>query len=420
MPLHTNAQSVPTIDLSIVDSVFKPIQLGINEIKIRGEVAPSDSDLVQKMFRVLSDDLEFHLMIDTVMVNPFILKLYEVGEPDMMIWKQSGAHHVLTVTVEFSSDKIRMDYSLYNMGLQRESASDSYRMDRRYWRTLTHTISNRTVEHITEFPGIYNTRLVFVTAQTGNKEIYISDYDGANVQAVTKNGSINISPVWDSKNEAILYTSYKNGKPDLWQVNLKNSEHEVVASYPGINSAPAVSPNNREMLLTLSKDGNAEIYLTDRKGKIKRRMTNSYAIETSPAFSPSGREFAYTSDRTGGPQIYMMDTEGLNDRRITFIGKQNESPAISPQGDKIAYVTRSERGSFDICVADIDGSDFRIITDTGFNENPRWAPDGLHIIYSTQWNDRRAIFISDFMGYQRRLISNQPGCSNPDWSEFDD
>lgn len=407
-----------TGNITIEHSGFEPIKLGINQVKIRGECTPEDSAIAKDIYGVINDDIDFHMLIDTVAVDPFILQLYEVGEPDMMIWKQLGAQHVLDVTAEFSDDKVRLDYSLQNLTVMQETASDSYRSDKKDWRYLAHTISDKTVERLTGYKGIFRTRLVFVTAKTGNKEIYISDYDGRNVQAVTHNGSINLSPVWDAKDENILYTSYKNGNPDLWEVNLKNSEHKVIASYPGINSAPAISPNNKDMLLTLTKDGNAEIYLCDRKGKIKRRLTNSFAIETSPTFTPSGNEIAFTSDRTGGPQIYMMDTEGLNVRRITYVGSQNESPDISPDGSKIAYVTRSGRGSFDICVADIDGSDYKIITDTGFNENPRWAPDGLHIIYSTQWGDRSAIFISDFLGLKKRLITNQPGSSNPCWSGF--
>ncbi len=407
-----------TVDLSVEKSKFEPLKLGINQVKIRGECSPEDSLLAKNIYGVISDDIDFYMLIDTVMVDPFILQLYEVGEPDMMIWKQSRAQHVLDVTAEFSDGKVRLDYSLQNLAIMKETASDSYRSEKKDWRYLAHTISDMVVERLTGYKGIFRTRLVFVTAKTGNKEIYLSDYDGRNVQQVTNNGSINLSPVWDSKNENILYTSYKNGNPDLWEVNLKNSEHKLIASYPGINSAPAISPDNKEMLLTLTKDGNAEIYLCDRKGKIKRRLTNSFAIETSPTFTPSGNEIAFTSDRTGGPQIYMMDTEGLNVRRITYVGNQNESPDISPDGSKITYVTRSARGSFDICVADIDGSDYKIITETGFNENPRWAPDGLHIVYSTQWGDRSVIFISDFLGLKKRLITNQPGSSNPCWSGY--
>jgi len=114
----------------------------------------------------------------------------------------------------------------------------------------------------------------------------------------------------------------------------------------------------------------------------------------------------------------MMDTEGLNVRRITYVGRQNESPAISPDGSKIAYVTRSGRGSFDICVADISGSNYKIITNTGFNENPRWAPDGLHLIYSSQFGDRSVLYICDYLGLKKRLVSNQPGSSNPCWSGY--
>jgi TolB protein len=402
----------------IESSEFKPIRLAINQVHIRGEVSPEDSALAKKIYSVLNDDLDFHFIIDTVMLDPFILKVYEAEEPDLMIWKQLGADHVLNITAEFSDDKIRLDYSLQNIRILKESSSDSYRLERQYWRTLAHTVSDEVVERLTGYKGIFSTRLVFVTAKTGNKEIYVSDYDGYNVQAVTKNGSINISPIWDSRSESILYTSYKKGQPDIWEADLKNGEHNQIASYPGINSAPAISPNNKEMVLTLSKDGNAELYLTNRKGKIKRRLTNSFAIETSPSFSPSGRELAFTSDRTGGPQIYMMDTEGLNVRRITYIGAQNESPSISPDGSKIAYVTRSGRGSFDICVADINGSNYKIITNSGFNENPRWAPDGLHVIYSSQFGDRSVLYISDYLGLKKRLVCNQPGSSNPCWSGF--
>ena len=410
------------IDLGPIYDTAKltPIKLAINNIKIRGECSPEDSTLANKMFDVFSRDLDFHMLLDTVMLDPFILKVYEMDEPDLWVWKYMGAAHVLDVTVEFSADKIRMDYKLYNLALMKESASDSYRQDRKAWRNLAHTISDEVVERLTGYKGIYRTKLAFVTAKTGNKEIYISDYDGYNLQPVTANGSINISPVWDAKSEAILYTSYKSGKPFIWEVNLKNSEHKIIANFPGINSAPAVSPNNRDLLLTLSKDGNAEIYLASRSGKIKRRLTNSFSIETSPTFAPSGRELAFTSDRSGGPQIYMMDTEGLNVRRITYIGQQNESPSISPDGTKIAYVTRSGRGSFDICVAEIDGSNYKIITNTGFNENPKWAPDGFHIVFSTQWNDRTAIYISDYLGMNKRLITNLPSSSNPSWSGYID
>ncbi len=405
------------IDLEI-EGTYKPIQLAVNQVKIVGDASREDSLLAQRIFSVINDDIDFHMLIDTVMMDPFMLQIYEVDEPDLMIWKDKGAEHVMNITAEFSEDKIRLDYSLYSIILLDQTASDAYRLERRHWRYLAHTISDVVVERLTGYKGIFRTRLAYVTAKTGNKEIYISDYDGHNVQPLTANGSINLSPVWDAKNEAILYTSYKNGKPDIWEVNLENSQHKLLASYPGINSAPAVSPNNKEMLLTLSKDGNAEIYLCRRDGKIKRRLTNSFAIETSPTFTPSGNEIAFTSDRTGGPQIYMMDNEGLDVRRITYVGNQNESPDISPDGSKIAYVTRSSRGSFDICVAEIDGSSYKIITDTGFNENPRWAPDGLHLIYSTQWGDRTVVFISDFMGNKRRLITNQTGSSNPSWSGY--
>ena len=49
------------------------------------------------------------------------------------------------------------------------------------------------------------------------KEIYISDYDGANPRRITVNRSLNITPVWSADGKAIAYTSYRrNDPPDVF------------------------------------------------------------------------------------------------------------------------------------------------------------------------------------------------------------
>ena len=48
-------------------------------------------------------------------------------------------------------------------------------------------------------------------ARAGAKEIVVADYDGAGATGVTRNGSINLSPVWSPDARSIAFTSYMNG-----------------------------------------------------------------------------------------------------------------------------------------------------------------------------------------------------------------
>ena len=45
----------------------------------------------------------------------------------------------------------------------------------------------------------FTTRIAYISAATGNKELYLCDYDGANVMRLTSDQTHNLSPCWDRK-----------------------------------------------------------------------------------------------------------------------------------------------------------------------------------------------------------------------------
>ena len=139
-------------------------------------------------------------------------------------------------------------------------------------------------------PGIADTKIAYVVGPRGAKEIVMADYDGAGPMPVTKNGSINLSPVWSPDARSLAFTSYKQGYPDLYRAfPFERRPEQTLAAFAGINSSPAFSPDGRSLAMTLSKDGNPEIYVLDLASGAMRRLTRHAGIDTEPTWSPNGR-----------------------------------------------------------------------------------------------------------------------------------
>ncbi len=63
-------------------------------------------------------------------------------------------------------------------------------------RTMVHRMADEVILQLTGERGVNTTKIAYVNLQSGNKEIFVSDIDGANIRQITQNQSINISPAW--------------------------------------------------------------------------------------------------------------------------------------------------------------------------------------------------------------------------------
>ena len=258
-------------------------------------------------------------------------------------------------------------------------------------RRLGHKVADEVVLQFTGEPGIADTKIAYVVGSVGSvKEIVMADYDGAASTPVTRNGSINLSPVWSPDARSLAFTSFKQGYPDLYRAfPFERRPEQAVAAFQGVNIAPAFSPDGRSLAMTLSKDGNPEIYVLTLASGAMRRLTRHAGIDSEPSWSPNGRQLAFLSDRAGSPNIYVMDEQGLNVRQLTSGGFHTQ-PRWSPRGDAIAYTQRA--GSHDIWVVDVDGSNPRRLTNGGDNQSPTWAPSGRHLAFQSNRLGRWQIF----------------------------
>lgn len=249
------------------------------------------------------------------------------------------------------------------------------------WRRATHELADEIVKRLTGQIGIATTRVVFVSKRTGNKELYLMDLDGGNVQQFTKDASISVGPNLSRDGSMLAYTSYKSGYPDVYVIELASGKRTRVAAFPGLNSDPAFSPDGRTLALTLSKDGNPEIYHMGVAGGTPTRLTRTRGTEASPCFSPDGQRLVYSSDDRGAPQLYVQPLRGGAERLNTGVLYATE-PSWSPDGKQIAFNARVS-GIFQIYVHDIATSKSRPLTSGGVDsEDPAWCRDSRHLVVS--------------------------------------
>jgi len=414
------AQDEDAIRQVLFDTIVgqtEPTRIGVEQMAYVGTdyISERDSTLMNYATRVVQNDIDFYADFELIRADSFFMKLYEIKDLDLLGWKRLGAEYLLKLEAELASPVMRVRWKLLYTENQRLSASGTVDRPKEEWRQLGHEIANDIVTTLTGDPGIFLTKLAFVKKIGNAKELFLSDYDGANERQLTDNGSINLSPDFNPTGDAVYFCSYVDGNPQLFKVSLTNGRVTKVADYPGLVAAPAVSPDGNKIACVLSKDGNSEIYVLDLEGNIIKRLTRHWAIDTSPTWSPDGRMIAFSSDRSGAPQIYIMDADGLNVRRLTYQTGYNDSPIWAQRGNRITFVSRTRGGRFDLASIDTSGVGYRLLTELGQNENPHFSPDGKHIVFSSTRLGPKEIFTMDATGRNQRRLTRDPGCSNPAW-----
>lgn len=330
----------------------------------------------------------------------------------------AGAHAGLQGRLAIRGDRLEVDMRLHDLTSpeHRLIASKKFEMPAAQMRRLAHKIADDVVLQFTGEPGIADTKIAYVSGPRGAKEIQIADYDGFNAALLTRNGSINLTPVWSPDARSLAYTSYKAGYPDLYRAfPFERRPEQTLAAFIGINTSPAFSPDGRSIAMTLSKDGNPEIYILTLATGTMRRITRHAGIDTEPTWAPTGRQIAWISDRSGTPNVYVMDAEGANVRQITSGGFHTQ-PRWSPKGDTIVFTVRQD--THDLWAVNPDGSNPRPLTaGVGDNEGATWAPDGRHVAFQSNRLGRWQIFAMLADGTAQQAITKGPSeATSPSWS----
>jgi len=316
-----------------------------------------------------------------------------------------------------TGDSIVVELYLYDTARGSQELGKRYQYPRSGWRLMAHRFANAVLERFTGERGIFDTQIAFVSRRSPAEpgEIYIMDWDGADLRRVTRNGMGNNAPAWSPDGRWMVYSSFKSRPPGVFLLPTNGGREMRVSSPTAQAVGGNFSPDSRLLAFAEVVGRNYQIVLYDTVTRAKQRLTRSFGIDVSPSFSPDGKRIVFTTGRGGGPQIYVMNADGSDPRRISYQGTYNTEPKWSPRGDRIAYSSRvTDASSIDIVTVNPDGSDMRRLTGgQRLNESPAWSPDGRNIAFSSDRAGRTEIYVMTSAGTQLKRL--QPG-QEPAWS----
>ncbi len=346
------------------------------------------------------------------------------AEIDFDDWTILGMEAVVVGRITQTGDNAySVQFQLFDV--YRREQLVGYRMpaSRGTMRRVAHLLADMIYEKLTGIPGVFATRVAYVTAAgQGNDRLYslvVSDADGENEHTIMESTDPIMSPAWSPDSRQLAYVSFENNVSSIFIQTLRTGNRIKVSSRPGINGAPSFSPDGRKLVLTLGgADGNPDIHVLDLASRELTRLTTNRAIDTEGSWSPDGREIYFTSDRSGGPQIYRVDATGGTPERITFEGSYNARPRLSPDGTKLAMV-HLDRGNYRIAVMDLKRRDLLVLSTGRQDESPSFAPNSDTLIYATREARNGVLETVSADGLVRQqLTSGQGDVREPVWSPF--
>jgi TolB protein len=397
------------------------LKLAMPRLVVKGTPSAGGQRAARELEDALREDLQRSRIFE--MQGPAELAVLQLtGEPtrDFELYRSLGNEVLLVGDLFEEGGRLVLEGRLYDLKSGQSILGKRYRGGFELSRRMAHSFADEIILYFTGRRGISLTSLAFYSDRSGDKEIFLMDYDGRNQRPVTGHKSISMAPAWSPTGDAIAYVSFFDGAPGIYMVDLASGLKRPVVTDGSLNSSPSFSPDGQRIAFSRSLGGNTEIFVANRDGSGMRRLTNSPGIDTNPAWSPIGPTIAYTSSRGGSPQVYLMDVEGTNQRRVSFDAGYNDGAAWSPDGKQIAYASRRRGNQFDIVVTDLALLETKVLTggQPGSHESPTWSPDGRFIAYASTHAGRTQIRMMPSGGGPSELLTAEGNNWAPDWSAY--
>jgi TolB protein len=337
-------------------------------------------------------------------------------------WRLLGSDFLSYGDITYlDADRMEVRFRLASVADQKQLLALTLPLNKNQARAGAHYIADRIYEEILGIPGIFSTKLAYVTATKNDKDfkyqLIVADSDGFAPQSLVTSKEPLLSPSWSPDGKKLAYVSFEQGNSAIYIQDLGSGARTLVSSFPGINGAPRFSPNGQRLAITLSKSGNPEIYTINIFDKTLTQITNHWAIDTEPEWSPDGQSIFFTSDRGGKPQIYQTDLISKQAKRVTFEGDYNARASLSPDGKYIAMV-HGNNNVYKIALFHRPSNTLQLVSDGKLDESPSFAPNGAMILYASKTAAGQGLLkaVSNDGQTSNDLVLSNGHVREPSWS----
>jgi len=368
---------------------------------------------------VVAADLNRSGMFKMVSPDAVIPRPAKADDVQPDAWRARGADAVVVGSMTPLADgRVEVRFALVDVVKKSTLAAITYTVAPPQFRATAHKIADVIYEKLTGDPGVFSTRIAYITKNGPRYQLLVADADGSDPQTIVTSNEPLLSPRWSPDGTRIAYVSFEAKKPVVYVQNLATGGRQAVANFRGSNSSPAWSPDGRRLAVTLTKDGGSQLYLMNADGSGAQRVMTSGAIDTEAHFMPDGQSILFTSDRGGSPQIYRLNLGSGAVERVTFDGTYNVSPRPFPDGKGFAFVRR-DGGRFQIATQDFATRQVQVLTGGPGDESPSIAPNGKLILYANEVGGRGILAaVSSDGRIKQRLVAPATDVREPAWGPY--
>ena len=153
-------------------------------------------------------------------------------------WTTVGAELLITGGVNVQADELVLELRLFDTFKASLVVGKRYRGRVQDQRDMIRRFCAEVIQALTGNQGVFDSQIAFVSNGTGQKEIYVCEFDGHDVRQVTKNRSITSFPAWSSDGRYLAFTSFAKGPAKIHVRDLK-SDLETIFNFSGGQIAPA-------------------------------------------------------------------------------------------------------------------------------------------------------------------------------------
>jgi TolB protein len=244
-------------------------------------------------------------------------------------------------------------------------------------------------------------RIVYVSNESGNAAIWITDRDGTNRKQLTANNGANVSPVVTADGRYVVFGLWQDGRRNLWRMNLDGSNPVKLTSGLG-DSFPALSPDSRWVIYTAYEGTKPTLWKVSIDGGTPVKITDH--VVTVASVSPDGKFIAYTFPESADPfappnRIAVMPIDGGPNTHTFQINASGTVATViqwAADGKSILYSVNTSNVS-NIWSQPLDGgppkqiTDFKDLLITAFS----WSHDGKQLVCTRGALLRDAVLITD-------------------------
>ncbi len=225
--------------------------------------------------------------------------------------------------------------------------------------------------------GVADTARVYVQGEIlvtstrgGRADLYAFDWDNpAEFNQVTRQAGNELNAVFSPDGTRIVYVSDQGGNLDLFVMNADGTDAQQITTTISLEGSPAWTPDSRQIVYESDASGSVQVWIVNADGSDPRQLTQGVAPSMQPAVSPDGNSIAFTSARQGGYDIFLMDPDGSNQRNFTALEGNETLPAwvgdsaityISDTGERRNRRRIVARMSFSREVADLTPAELAV------------------------------------------------------------